>query len=220
MKTLSEITIWALDCSSHVFFLFSEFLVMSKKTLPELYSPIKTIFLSFVFTPIFGALLFAKNWEVMGDKTAARLSRLWSRTIVWVIGLYIVMQVVFIDEPLMNYAGPYVLLVMWLGWFFASGLKHYRQVKAWCGEENQGWRAKPLGRTIVVGGLLWVLYMMTTISIGMGIELFGLRSHVESVAPASTSSTTDTNPVVIRRDSETGKAVVETVKPAPQSPQP
>ena len=95
----------------------------SKKTAPALYSPLKVVFLSFLFTPIFGGYLQSKNWEALGEKTFARLSSMWVRTTIWLVVLYVVMQTIFVDEPLMKYSGPYFLLVVWLVWFLSSGMK-------------------------------------------------------------------------------------------------
>lgn len=77
----------------------------SKKTAPALYSPLKVVFLSFLFTPIFGGYLQSKNWEALGEKTFARLSSMWVRTTIWLVVLYVVMQTIFVDEPLMKYSG-------------------------------------------------------------------------------------------------------------------
>lgn len=168
----------------------------SKKTAPALYSPLKVVFLSFLFTPIFGGYLQSKNWEALGEKTFARLSSMWVRTTIWLVVLYVMMQTIFVDEPLMKYSGPYFLLVVWLVWFLSSGMKQIRYVKEAYGDK---WEAKPLGRPIVIAGLSWVLYMMTTVSIGLAISIWN-----ESKSPSSTGEA-----VIIRRDADTGKTVVE-----------
>lgn len=171
-----------------------------KKTPPVLYSPLKVVFLSFLFTPIFGGFVQAKNWEVLGEKSLARLSQMWVRTTIWLVILYVVMQALFVDEPLMKYSGPYFLLVVWLVWFFSAGMKQVKYVKEHFGT---AWEPKPLGRPIIIAGLCWVLYMMTTVSIGLAMSIWG-ESHPEK-----------SDAVVIRHDASTGKTVVE---PAPAQP--
>ena len=171
------------------------------KPLPSLYSPTAVVFLTFLFTPLFGGHLQAQNWEVLGERGRARGSRLWSRATLWFIGLYLVMQAVFVDEPAMRYSGPYVLLVMWLAGFFTSGLAQVKYVRA-LGEKDRAWTVRPIGRMIVIGGLCWVLYAMTGVSIGLALSMFDTRPVPALTAPAAD------NGVVIRKNAN-GDVVVE-----------
>ena len=55
---------------------------MARKTpvTPPLYNPVWVLFGSLLFTPVFGGLLQAHNWEVLGEHDKARGSRFWVRT--------------------------------------------------------------------------------------------------------------------------------------------
>lgn len=176
---------------------------MARKELLALYSPLPVILLSFVFTPIFGAYLQAQNWDTLRDLPAARRSRQWIRTCIWLVILYIGMQVVFVDEPLMRYAGIYFALVMWVVWFVSSGRHQWKAIKAL---DPSKWEKKPLGRPLVVAGLFWVLYVMTTVSIGLAMSLFGFSSPVTPSQPDA---------VIIKRDPASGKSTVEPTTPTP-----
>ena len=52
---------------------------MARKTpvTPPLYNPVWVLFGSLLFTPVFGGLLQAHNWEALGEHDKARGSRFW-----------------------------------------------------------------------------------------------------------------------------------------------
>ena len=62
---------------------------------PKLYNPKLVCACALLFTPIFGALLQARNWEEMGIPENARASRVWVRSTVWLIVVYLVLQALF-----------------------------------------------------------------------------------------------------------------------------
>ena len=70
---------------------FNSFHVMSPSR-PKLYNPKLVCACALLFTPIFGALLQARNWEEMGIPENARASRVWVRSTVWLIVVYLVLQ--------------------------------------------------------------------------------------------------------------------------------
>ncbi len=199
--------------------------MVKQSPIPMLYPPLKVVFLSFLFTPIFGGHLQAQNWEMMGYANEARLSRLWARMSVWLVGLYLVMQMIFVDEPLMKYSGPYFLFVCWLVWFLSSARRQVSAIRA-LGAVGEGWTPRPIGRPIVFAALCWVLYMMTGVSLGLALSMLEEPASHNAAASSATTPTTADNGVIIRRDSETGRisveekttAAPEAAEPAPSTP--
>ena len=100
---------------------------------PKLYNPKLVCACALLFTPIFGALLQARNWEEMGIPENARASRVWVRSTVWLIVVYLVLQALFRNEEIANWLGPYFLIVLW-------------------GSVGANWplSTKPMGRTMTV----------------------------------------------------------------------
>ena len=70
---------------------------------PKLYNPKLVCACALLFTPIFGALLQARNWEEMGIPENARASRVWVRSTVWLIVVYLVLQALFRNEEIANW---------------------------------------------------------------------------------------------------------------------
>ena len=88
---------------------------------PKLYNPKLVCACALLFTPIFGALLQARNWEEMGIPENARASRVWVRSTVWLIVVYLVLQALFRNEEIANWLGPYFLIVLWGSWMLTNG---------------------------------------------------------------------------------------------------
>ena len=77
---------------------------------PALYNPTAACVLALLFTPIFGALLQARNWDALGEHGRARASRMWVRTTLWLLFVFVIMQAVFQNEPFMQFGGLYFLV--------------------------------------------------------------------------------------------------------------
>lgn len=184
---------------------------MAKKTAhtqrPALYHPVVTAALALLFTPIFGAQLQALNWDVLGERSHARTSRMWVRTTLWLIGLFILMQAVFRNEPLMQYGGIYFLVVTWLCWMVTTGWKQIRYVHELYGDDYPKLR---LGRVLMLGGGGWVIYSMVSLSVALGLSIAGFDT--------TTASQPEAEGVILRVPEGSDKVVVEPI-PAPTKPQ-
>lgn len=146
---------------------------MARKTpvTPPLYNPVWVLFGSLLFTPVFGGLLQAHNWEALGEHDKARGSRFWVRTSLWLIALYLVMQLLFRDEPIIKYLGPYFLLVLWGSWVVTGA---WTQLGYFRDRVPTDYPKLPMGRPLLLGGLGWLLYLMINITMAMGLYAFGL----------------------------------------------
>ncbi len=164
-------------------------------THPTLYSPYGLMALTLLFTPILGGQLAGHNWAALGLPTKARQARRWVRLTLLVIALYFVARVVFPQEPLMQWAGPYLLLVLWAGWMITTGVPLARAMKA----ASLTGPYQSLSRATLIGGLGWVLFTMVSTSVTLFTEITG----VGMTAPTSDA-------VIIRRD-ESGVTHVEAV---------
>ena len=157
---------------------------------PRLFEPKWVCAASLLFTPIYGGLLQARNWDSLGNPDEARASRHWVRMSIWLVVLYFVMQVLFRNEPVMTYAGPYFLFVLWAAWMLTSGMRQLRYVKTQVPEYER----LPFGRTMSMGVLGWVLYGMISATITLALVLTGF----EPLEVAGTAGTSETGVVISR----------------------
>lgn len=183
---------------------------MAKKNVhtqrPVLYNPIVTAVLALLFTPIFGAQLQALNWDALGERGNARTSRLWVRMTLWLLGVFVIIQGLFRNEPLMQYGGIYFLVVTWLGWLVTTGWKQIVYVRDLYGNDYLKQR---LGRVLMLGGGGWVIYSMVSLSVALGLTLAGFDG-ITTQAPQSEG-------VVIRVPEGGDKPIVEPI-PVPTKP--
>ncbi len=139
---------------------------------PALYSPKLVCALSLLFTPIFGALLQSQNWIALGEPDRAAASRHWVRTTLWMLVLYLALQVFFRDEPIMNWMGPYFLLVLWAAWMITSGWKQLSVIKSRFGD---AYERRPIGKAITLGVGGWVLYGAISLTVALALMLLGIE---------------------------------------------
>lgn len=137
----------------------------------ELFHPRFVCALGFLFTPLLGAMLQARNWEALGQYDEARASRFWGRSALWLIGVYIAMQVIFHDQPIFQGFAIYFIAVMWLAWMVTSGFKQLRYLKA---HPNLRYTNRPLGKVITLGVAGWLFYGLVMVTIAMGLKLLGI----------------------------------------------
>ena len=88
---------------------------------PKLYTPKLVCAAALLFTPLFGAALQARNWLELGRPHNATASRMWIRASVWLLAVFIVVQTIFRHEPVMDWLGPYFLVVIWGAWMLTGG---------------------------------------------------------------------------------------------------
>lgn len=182
----------------------------SQSARPELYDPKLVALFAILFTPIFGAQLQALNWARLGEEGQVRASRFWVRACFWLLLVFILMQAVFQNEPLMRFGGIYFLTVTWACWMVTCGYRQITYVKKLYG--NDYLKAK-IGRPILIGAGGWVIYSMVAVTFGMALALFGYEPPA-SVTAASSEG------VTIRVPEGSDKAIIEPLRPLPESIQP
>ncbi len=169
---------------------------------PALYNPIAACVLALLFTPIFGALLQARNWDALGEHAYARASRMWVRTTLWLLFVFVIMQAVFQNEPVMQFGGLYFLVITWASWMVTTGWKQIGYVRERFGSDYPRER---LGRVTIFAGGCWVIYSMVSISIAMAIQLTGLDKMLPGAGVAESRG------VVLRVPEGSDKVVVEPI---------
>lgn len=167
---------------------------------PALYNPTAACVLALLFTPIFGALLQARNWDALGEHGRARASRMWVRTTLWLLFIFVIMQAVFQNEPFMQFGGLYFLVVTWASWMVTTGWKQIGYVHELFGNDYPRER---LGRVTIFAGGCWVIYSMVSISIAMAIQLTGLDKMLPGAERVESQG------VVLRVPEGSDKVVVE-----------
>lgn len=172
------------------------------KARPKLYNPKWICAAALIFTPIFGGLLQARNWEQLGMKDEARASRFWVRSSVWLVGLYLVMQTLFRHEPVMAYMGPWFLLVLWGAWMATHGRRQLAHVRDFV----KDYELLPFGKTMTMGILGWVLYGMLSFTITLALMITGFEPFEEPVKAPE-------NGVIIRMNPGDEKPTVEELSP-------
>lgn len=182
--------------------------VMARKTpvTPPLYNPTVVLFASLLFTPVFGGLLQAQNWEALGQADRARASRFWVRTSLWLIALYLGMQLVFRNEPIINYLGPYFLLVLWGSWVVTGA---WKQLGYFRDHVPTDYPKRPLGRPLLLGGFGWLLYFMISVTMALGLYVFGLDTKPTLGSEESTG-------VIISIPEGATEPVVKPLPPKPE----
>ena len=135
---------------------------------PQLYNPKLVCAAALLFTPIFGAALQAKNWMALGEPDNARASRMWIRSSLWLIVMYLVVQTLFRNEPVMDWLGPYFLVVLWGAWMLTSGWQQLVVISRTIGKNYD---SLPMGRAIILGAAGWLAYGLITVTITLGLVL-------------------------------------------------
>lgn len=176
---------------------------------PQLYNPKLVCAAALLFTPIFGAALQAKNWMALGEPDNARASRLWIRSSLWLIVMYLVVQTLFRNEPVMEWLGPYFLVVLWGAWMLTSGWQQLVVISRTIGKIYD---SLPMGRAIILGAAGWLAYGLITVTITLGLVLTG----IEPLSALTETPKEEQNGVIIRVPKE-GEAPI--VEPLPKQKQ-
>ena len=109
---------------------------------PALWNPNAAINWSVLFSPIFGGLIHAKNWEALGEQEKATTSRRWA----WA-GI-----AVFVVALFMKDAGSVPGLIYLIAWYFIAGRKQAARVKELYGTS---YSRKPWGKVLgIASGIL------------------------------------------------------------------
>lgn len=124
---------------------------------PTLWNPNAAINWSVLFSPIFGGLIHAKNWETLGDLDKAKKSRLWA----WG-GIAVLVVALFMHD-----AGSVPGLIYLIAWYFMAGRKQAARVKELFGTS---YVRKPWGKVL---GIAAVILVGVVIVLGIAGALSG-----------------------------------------------
>lgn len=177
---------------------------------PKLYNPKLVCAAALLFTPLFGAALQARNWLELGRPHNAAASRMWIRASVWLLAVFIVMQTIFRHEPVMDWLGPYFLVVIWGAWMLTGGWQQLAEVSRTVGKNYE---PLPMGRPIFLGLAGWLAYGLVSVTIALGLALAGFEELPG--ASANAPATSEDAGVVIRIPEGSDKPVVEKLPARP-----
>jgi hypothetical protein len=116
---------------------------------PPLWNPNAACLWSLFLSPAFGAFLQMKNWQALGEKDKAAVSRFW---VIAVAVLMLVMPVIGVLVPgLLGRGGNLWGIVPLIAWYGGSGRQQVAYVKHRFGKQypRRGW-GKPLGYAVLV----------------------------------------------------------------------
>lgn len=175
---------------------------------PALFNPYIVCAAAILFTPIFGAALQARNWIELGDKNEAAASRFWVRSTIWLLVVFVVMQTLFRNEPVMNWMPPYFLGVMWIAWMITSGWKQLRFIRANIGANYD---ARPIGKAITIGVAGWIFYGLIASTIALALVLTGVEPMDAVTNGPQTGE--ESAGIIIRVPEGADKPVIEALPP-------
>jgi len=133
---------------------------MENPSQPKLWNPQAVAFWSILFSPIFGAYIFAKNWTELGKPDEARQSMMWVYGgIIWtvVVGIFVGIFSIklFITMRLFE---PLLLFT----WIVMNGQKQLKYVREGISYERQSWgMVLPLGLCTGVAYNFTLTYLFT-----------------------------------------------------------
>ena len=145
----------------------------------------------------------------LGEPDNARASRMWIRSSLWLIVMYLVVQTLFRNEPVMEWLGPYFLVVLWGAWMLTSGWQQLVVISRTIGKNYD---SLPMGRAIILGAAGWLAYGLITVTITLGLVLTG----IEPLSALTETPKEEQNGVIIRVPKE-GEAPI--VEPLPKQKQ-
>lgn len=136
-----------------------------------LWNPMWAILLSFIFTPVFGGIICGMNWRAMGKEEMSVRSFSYMRSTIFIMVLYIFAEPMLRGIPYTQYVLLTIMVLLWLVWTFADGIKQLKYVNENYGEdyEHKFW-AKSI--TWGVGG--WVAYYGLALTYVLGLHLLGV----------------------------------------------
>jgi hypothetical protein len=101
---------------------------------PALWNPDAVGNWSLLFTPVFGAVLIARNWQALGEPKRASRARIWA----------------WLAPPIVLVGGAFPLLI---AWYFASNRPQARLVKQRWGSD---YPRKPWAGALALGFAVWL----------------------------------------------------------------
>ncbi len=138
----------------------------------------------------------------LGEPDNARASRMWIRSSLWLIVMYLVVQTLFRNEPIMDWLGPYFLVVLWGAWMLTSGWQQLVVVSRTVGKNYD---SLPIGRAIILGAAGWLAYGLVSATITLGLVLAG----IEPLSALTETPKEEQNGVIIRVPKEGDAPIVE-----------
>ena len=102
---------------------------------PELWNPNAAASWCLLFSPIFGAIVHAKNWTALGEPEKAKQSMTWAYAAMGAWALLLVNVVFSQFVPAMGCCSPLLGLGMLLGWYYGSARAQVMYVRQRFGEQ-------------------------------------------------------------------------------------
>jgi len=119
---------------------------------PKLWNPNAALGWSFIFTPILGAWLHAKNWRVLNQPERAQQSMIW-------VYVGFVLLIVYLFLPVnVNLIGSVFLV----SWYFLSANKQVKYLK----ENNISYAKKGWVKPLLLGLAGLIIYVLITALVG------------------------------------------------------
>lgn len=140
----------------------------NNKSATHLWNPLWTILLSFIFTPVFGGLITGLNWRALGNEERALVSFSYFRTTLFIMVAYIFVEPLLRGIPYTQYVLFSLMLILWLVWSFADGIKQLHYVNEQLGDE---YHRNLWGKAIMGGVFGWVAYYAVAITVAIGTQL-------------------------------------------------
>jgi hypothetical protein len=131
--------------------------------IPAIWNPNATCFWGWIFTPIFGSYLQAKNWRALGEEERAKISMKWFYANLCMLVTYIFMGL-FTPEDKADSVALGLALFYFIAWYFFSGKKQKKYVKEKFGPHypRRSW-GKPLSIGFAI--LLPIVFLNAVLSI-------------------------------------------------------
>ncbi len=117
----------------------------------ELYNPNAAANWSVLLSPVFGSYALMKNWQILGNESAAKRSKIWM-----IVLVVLIVILSFLDVP--AYGSALILLVVWL---FCEQKPQVKYIKAHC----PAYQKKKWGKTVWIGiGVYCVSLLVLTLA--------------------------------------------------------
>ena len=145
----------------------------STEAVPALWNPNAAASWSLLFSPVFGAYLQMRNWQVLGEGQKAQVSWYWCTGSLAAIVALVILSVLLPEsnplQPIVDRSGVIILLA----WYLSNGKQQPAYVKERFGKDypRKGWGA-PLGVAFAaIVGFFVILFVL-------GMVLYAVRGAV------------------------------------------
>ncbi len=125
---------------------------------PSLWNPTVAANLSLFFSPIFGAIIHANNWKVLGFPDRAAANRNW----IWIYLIFTLLFMVVIclvpEGPISGPVMMFLPITPLIGWYWIEGKKQIRYVR---GQFGKGYQRRRWRKPIFIAWVLAAIFNVT-----------------------------------------------------------